>query len=382
MRSRKNLKRVVAKFITRFNPLSSKHYLIIGSGLMGRLLAWRLLKAGNKVDILSSDDVSGSDSAGFIAASMVSPATEAISAEPVVKTVGLRSLALWPEWLKELDEPVFYQDTGTLVVAHSGDAVELERFKRRADHMSLQEDYVSLNQQQLLQSEPELADNFDQALFFEQESCIDNRHLYAQLSKLLKAEANWQQCEEIECINDETLASECQQAFGHDHQYYDSVIDCRGNGAAADLENLRSVRGEVIRVHAPDVSFKHCVRLMHPRYPFYLAPRPDNEYVLGATVIESDDRSEVTVRSGLELMSALYSVHKGFGEARILEMAAHCRPALPNNLPQINKTSWGYQLNGLYRHGYLFGPAIISDLLTILEDQANKALFGEFYNVA
>lgn len=358
------------------------NYLIIGSGLVGRLLAWRLSKLDHDVSILSSDDLEGTDSAGYIAAAMVSPATEAITTEPVVKEIGLRSLAIWPEWLAELDEPVFYQDTGTIVLAHKADEVELERFQRRADHLNYQSDYEALDKAQLANKEASLAERFDNALFFEQESCLDNRHLYQQLTTYLKQHVNWQHCEAITQLTEETLTEQSQKAFGKDLQQFDAVIDCRGNGANQDLAGLRSVRGEVIRVQAPDVDLSHCVRLMHPRYPMYLAPKPNNEYVLGATVLESNDRSPVSVRSGLELMSALYSLHKGFGEARILELAAHCRPALPNNLPQINKTSYGYQLNGLYRHGYLFAPALISDLLTILDNKPEQALFGAFYNVA
>ncbi|HDZ15771.1 MAG TPA: FAD-dependent oxidoreductase, partial [Methylophaga aminisulfidivorans] len=123
------------------------------------------------------------------------------------------------------------------------------------------------------------------------------------------------------------------------------------------------------------------VRLLHPRYPFYLATRPNNEYVLGATVIESDDRSSLTVRSGLELMSALYSLHKGFAEARILEMTAHCRPGLPDNLPTIQRRDWGYVVNGFYRHGYLFGPAVVNDLMVHLTNNNADILFGDLYDI-
>jgi glycine oxidase len=359
------------------------NYLIIGSGLIGRLLAWRLLQAGHSVDILSSDDKLGTGSAGYIAASMISPATEAISTEPMVKEIGLKSLQLWPQWLSELPEKIFYQNHGTLVVAHAGDQAEMARFKRRAEHVLENDDFNVLDRSQLAQHEPQLAEQFDQALFFDQEACLDNRHLYSLLTDVLMSSDNchWQRCEDIETLTQSTIEKACKQYFDHDASRYDSVIDCRGNGAQVDIDQLRSVRGEVIRVHAPEVDFKHAIRLMHPRYPFYLAPRPNNEYFLGATVIESDDMSSVSVRSGLELMSALYSLHKGFAEARILEMAAHCRPALTNNMPTIKRTEWGYQLNGFYRHGYLFSPAIITDFLTILDEQQEQLGFGKLYNV-
>lgn len=357
-----------------------KHYLIIGSGLIGRLTAWRLIEAGHQVAILSKDDKIGTDSAGYMAAAMVAPATEAVSAETIVKTIGLRSYALWPQWLAELAQPVYYQNVGTLVVAHKADQAELDRFHRRARHVLMQSDFQQVDHDGLAQHEPALADHFDQALRFEQEACIDNRQLYQQLEKKLDKQAQWIKTEAIVEINEDTLSALTQQYLHQPLAHFDAVIDCRGNGAKPNLADLRSVRGEVIRVQAPEVDFRHAIRLMHPRYPFYLAPRPNHEYVLGATVIESDDMSPVSVRSALELMSALYSLHKGFAEARVLEMSVHCRPALPDNLPTIKRTSWGYSVNGFHRHGYLFGPAIVSDLLAMLAGQPDQVYFGELYD--
>lgn len=358
-----------------------KRYLIIGSGLIGRLTAWRLIQVGYQVAILSKDDRRGSDSAGYVAASMVAPATEAVSAEPMVKTLGLRSYALWPQWLKELSEPVIYHDTGTLVVAHKGDQAEMARFQRRASYVLEPSDFQLLDRAELTQREPDLGDNFEQALLFDKEASLDNRQLYQQLGELLANECEWHQTDEIGVLDKAEIELLCQKYLNTKADGFDAVIDCRGNGAKANMEQLRSVRGEIIRVHAPEVNFQHAIRLMHPRYPFYLAPRPDNEYVLGATVIESDDRSPVSVRSGLELMSALYSLHKGFAEARILEMTAHCRPSLPDNMPTIKRTDWGYMLNGFYRHGYLFGPAVVDDFLHLLAGQKAQMQFGELYDI-
>lgn len=360
-----------------------KQYLIIGSGLVGRLLAWRLISKGHQVSLLSSDDKTGTGSAGFIAASMISPATEAVQTEQKVKHIGQVSADLWPKWLAELPEEIFYQDNGTLVIAHNGDESEMARFTRRAEHILSSDDYAELNQEELADKEPQLAQQFDKALFFDGESCLDNRHLYRILTTILSMSpfCDWQQCDEIDSISLTVLEQLSQHHFNCSNDVFDEVIDCRGNGAKADLLGLRSVRGEVIRVHAPEVDFKHAIRLMHPRYPMYLAPRPNNEYILGATVIESDDMSPVCVRSALELMSVLYSLHKGFSEARVLEMASHCRPAMKNNLPIIKRTNWGLQINGLYRHGYLFSPAVITDVLALLEDKVESIQFGELFDV-
>lgn len=353
-----------------------KHFLIIGSGLIGRLTGWRLIQAGHAVTILSSDDKVGTDSAGFIAASMIAPFTEAVTSDRSIRDLGIQSQALWDKWLPELDKPVFYPKSGTLVVAHQGDKAELERYQQRAEYILEAKDYQQLDRQQLQYLSSELAENFQSALFFAEESCLDNRHFYQQIAEFLTQHADWRSIARIESISVETLENVCQQTLGHSVEKFTSVIDCRGNGSQTDMQDLRGVRGEVLRVYAPEVNLKQCVRLMHPRYPIYLAPRPDHQYVIGATVIESADRSPVSVRSAMELLSALYSIHKGFAEARIIEMRAHCRPALPDHLPVIRQQPWGYQLNGFYRHGYLLGPVMVEQLVSTL---LNNSHIGERY---
>jgi len=69
--------------------------------------------------------------------------------------------------------------------------------------------------------------------------------------------------------------------------------------------------------------------------------------------------SPVSVRSALELLSAAFSVHPAFGEARILELNAQCRPTLPDHRPAV---IWDgastLAVNGLYRHGFMIAPEV------------------------
>ena len=165
---------------------------------------------------------------------------------------------------------------------------------------------------------------------------------------------------------------------------FDWVIDCRGLGAkdswkqAGDgSKDLRGVRGEVIRLYAPEVKLRRPTRLIHPRYPIYIAPKEDDLYVVGATEIESEDLSPMSVRSAMELLSAVYTVHSGFAEARILEMATQCRPTLKDNLPEISIDQKPNQadlmmINGLYRHGFMISPAILDCALEVLSSGSSS----------
>jgi glycine oxidase len=106
------------------------------------------------------------------------------------------------------------------------------------------------------------------------------------------------------------------------------------------------------------VSLTRPVRLLHPRLPLYIVPRGEGLFMIGATMIESERRGPVSVRSALELLNAAYALHPAFGEAEIVELGADLRPAFPDNLPQVRQSGRVLHANGLFRHGFLLAPAL------------------------
>jgi glycine oxidase len=111
---------------------------------------------------------------------------------------------------------------------------------------------------------------------------------------------------------------------------------------------------------------------MHPRYQLYIAPKGKGFYVVGATEIESDDDSPMTVRSAMELLSAAYSVHPGFAEANIRQHVSQCRPAFSDNQPKIMVSNSLIQVNGLFRHGFLIAPVVLEQTLAVINNQLNN----------
>ena len=161
---------------------------------------------------------------------------------------------------------------------------------------------------------------------------------------------------------------------------FDWLLDCRGFGAQADWNHaagsrLRGVRGEVVRVYAPEVSLNRPVRLLHPRYPLYIAPKPNHQFVIGATQLESESGAPTSVRSGLELFSALYAVHPAFGEAQVLELSSGLRPTLNRHNPEIrfSRQSRMVEVNGLFRHGFMISPAVCETVVQLLQGLADDA---------
>jgi len=337
--------------------------LVLGAGLMGRLLSVSLAQAGHRVRVVDAGAADGSGAAARVAAAMLAPLAESAITEPNVVAMGQYALTRWPDLIARLAAPVYFQQAGTLILWHRQDAPEAQRFSGLLAHTVQQ--LPSLPAPQVLDGpgvdalEPSLAQRFHNGLYLPQEGQLDNRQLLQALIDTLQGLGVAIEWDTPMSLAD---AQDWQQRHGG------WVLDCRGLGAQGEWqvphEDLRGIRGEVARIHAPDVTLTRPTRLLHPRYPIYIAPKQDHIFVIGATEIESQDLSPASVRSTLELLSAAYAVHPGFGEGRILELCTQCRPTLPDNLPAIREAAPRVlQVNGLYRHGFMISPALLDATL-------------------
>lgn len=327
---------------------------VVGGGLLGRCLAWRASRAGAHVALYDGGASGGEDSAAWVAAGMIAPTTEAIDADPQIASMGTHSLSLWPQWLAELPVPVFYRDSGTLLLWHRENAGEAARAQTALTSRRLHPWIEHLEGPPLRELEPALEERFSQALHIPGEAQIDNR-------ELLKAVAIALEVAGVECHWETFVADSTLPDAG-------LVVDCRGMGAKSDWPKLRGVRGEIVRLHAPEIELHHMLRLLHPRYPVYIVPRAEGRLVVGATSIEADDLSPVSVRGVLELLTSAYSVLPDLAEARILEFNSQVRPGLPDNLPALrfDHERKVLHINGLYRHGFLLTPTIVQEVLSLL----------------
>lgn len=343
---------------------------IVGTGLMGRILALELSNTTHELSLFDKHDADAHTSCLYAGAGMIAPSCELEEAREIINQLGLQSLQVWPQILAKLDNPIFYQHTGTVVVAHPGDHEELIHVKEATTKKSpITEGARIIGQQELSELEPELTPHFSQGIYFPLEGQIDNRAFIEVSTKtILSRKIPWKTNCNIQSLDSHTIT--------HDNEThtFDWVIDTRGLGAQQDLNTLRGVRGELIVVRAPEVHLTRPVRMLHPRYRLYVVPRPNNIYLIGATAIESQDLSPISVRSTLELLSAAYALHTGFAEARILETVVNCRPAFSNNLPKIMCSDGLIRINGLYRHGFLIGPALAQITVDYLNNNSINSL--------
>ena len=315
------------------SPRGEIQVSIIGAGICGAWQALAFAHAGYAVTMHERGDAAMTAATSHWAGGMLAPYCEAEASEPVITRLGLRSLDLWREALPQTPF------NGSLVVAHPRDRNDYERFARMTSgHQRL--DAVAL-----AALEPSLDNRFRDGLFFADEGHVEPRRVLPQLHDAI-AQAGGDICFNSE-VQPHDLAKETGSV----------VIDCRGLFARDAQPQLRGVKGEMAIVETDEVSLLRPVRLIHPRWPLYIIPRDDNQFMIGATTIERED-SGVSVRSALELLSAAYAVHPAFAEARIVEIGSGLRPAYPDNLPHIAIDKQRLSVNGLYRHGFLLAPAL------------------------
>ena len=311
---------------------------VIGAGIAGAWQALLFAQAGHAVTLFERDDNAMTQATSHWAGGMLAPWCEREASEPLITRLGVRSLDLWREQLP--DTPF----NGSLVVAHARDRSDYERFAKRTTN------HQRIDASAMTTIEPSLEGRFRDALFFPEEGHVEPRAVLPELHARIVVVGG-------------KIEFESEQ---RPDALEGIVIDCRGLFARDKFPVLRGVKGEMVVVETDEIVLSRPVRLIHPRWPLYVIPRANNQFMIGATTIEREDDG-VSVRSALELLSAAYAIHPAFGEARIVEIGSGLRPAFPDNLPRIAIDNRHIAVNGLYRHGFLLAPALAELTLRYVE---------------
>jgi glycine oxidase len=348
---------------------------VAGAGLLGRLLAFQLARAGREVHVFDpAPHAAARGAAGWTAAGMLSPVAELECADAGVFALGLRSIALWPQLLAPLQVPVEFSREGSLLVAHRGDEGAARRVVELLDaKMDALDSRLRGNDERGGVGKP-------QRLEIEQLRELEPAIRGPAHAWLVPGEGRIHTVQAMQALADGAPGVHWHwgQTIGEVHpgelrgshgtSCFDHVFDVRGTGARPQLP-VRGVRGEIFWLHAPGVDLKRPVRLLHPRHRVYLVPREHDLVVVGASEIESEDRSPVSLRSTVELLAAAHSVVPELAEARIVHSEANLRPALPDNLPLLESQRGLTRVNGLFRHGWLIAPALVEDALRAMTNE-------------
>lgn len=314
---------------------------------MGLSAAYRAGKEGFDVTLFDKH-ILPARNASSIAGGMLAPFSEIEALPDLFIEAGLDAINKWQEILGDSKFSCL-QMNGSLLLAHKEDVHMLDRFEQYLSRHP--ENWEKADKHKINELEPMLGDRFSRAIYISREGNLDPDKTLRFLIGALK-----------------TLGVRVTEQEAYPRQisdHYDYVLDCRGFVEGLDPA-MRGIKGEILLLENKEFELQRPVRMMHPRYPLYIIPRGEGVFAVGASIIENADEGDnsVLLRSAMELMSAAYSLHPSFAEAKILDMSSAVRPAYMDNLPRIKIDETNViGCNGLFRHGYLFSP-IMADITT------------------
>lgn len=328
--------------------MTPRDITVVGAGILGLWQALTCARAGHRVRLIEASHEPFASAASRLAGAMLVPDCEAEAAPEIVRDLGRHGLKAWRATYPGLI------NNGSLVLSHARDRSELTRFARATEgHTPVTGDGIAA-------LEPELAGRFTSGLHFSGEA-----HMVTPDALSFLLEAARRSGAEIQ------FGKTWEEGGAH----AGLVIDCRGLGARHVLPDLRGVRGERFLIHTADVHLNRPVHMLHPRQQLYVVPWGDGRFIVGATMVESEDDGAVTVRSTLELLGLAYALHPAFGEAQVLEASSGLRPAFPDNVPRaILQSQKLISVNGAWRHGFLLAPVLAEAVANYLSDGADHPL--------
>ncbi len=321
---------------------------VMGAGIVGLTAAYTLNQTGHAITLFDqefSNSPTPPANASAMAGGMLAPYAEIEHMSHEWINASLLSLKFWQDFPLDCG----FKKTGSLMIAHPQDRYILERFKSHLpDHLK-----QTINAQE---AENALPPHFQNAILLKDEAHLNpQRTMQALYSHLLENGVKFKN----EYIK-----------IPKDLNNFDHIIDCRGMGA--NDKNIRGVKGEILIVRNPEFTINRPLRLMHPRYPLYIVPREEHVFMIGATQVESASDNHVSIRSAMELMSALHAISPSFADAQIIDIKAGIRPAYADNLPRIKIHDNVISCNGLFRHGYLLSPLMAACVTDYLAGQSHQ----------
>jgi glycine oxidase len=364
--------------------VSKPSVAIIGAGVIGLGIAWRLAARGVSVAVFDKG-VSGAG-ASHAAAGMLAACAEAEPGEEALVTLGRVSQARWPAFAAELKQAsgvdVGLRPEGTLVVAlTSDDQARLSHQLTFQQKLGLPLQWISAAETR--RREPHLAGKLAGAVFSPEDTQVDNRKLAAALR--IAAEAAGARIREHQEVK--TISSDAGRV--------DGIILADGTKVGADVVVLaagawsRSIDGLAPELRPPvrPIKGQMLALRMDPSAPLlthvvwapgaYLVPRLDGRLLVGATVEEKGYDTSLTAGGILTLLEAAWRVVPAVEELPIDEMWVGHRPGSRDDAPILGTGPIDGLIyaTGHHRNGILLTPVTADSIAQlVLEGAADPAI--------
>jgi len=334
--------------------------IIVGGGVIGSSIAYRLAQAGAKVTVIERGRIGCESSRA--GAGMLAPQTEAPGPGPFFDLC-LDSFRLYRDFAAELADisgiDVEYRDEGTLRVFYDEDE------KRASEEWTAWQARAGLPLEPLTQAalnilEPAIRRESAGGVYLPFEHQVENRKLMDALEAALRRSG----VRIIEGEEVEGILADGDRAVG---------VDCKGGRLEAGIIVIASgswssrllapvgidikivpVRGQIVAVRGKGALIRHVV---HSK-DCYLVPRLDGRILIGATVEYEGFLKGSTARGVASLLESGMSLVPGLESFEVVELWSGLRPGTPDHLPVLGPTSLRNLVlaTGHFRNGLLLAP--------------------------
>lgn len=352
----------------------TKHVAIVGAGVSGLGIGWRLAQRGFAVTVF--DKGAAGSGATYAAAGMLAACSEAEPGEEALIALGRESQKRWPDFAAEVEAAaglsVDLRQEGTLLVALTADdQARLTHDLGFQKSLGLPLEWISAGAAR--KREPHLGSRLAGALWSPEDTQVDNRKLGAALRVAAeRAGVTLRENTAVKGITSERGRVTGIELGGGDKIAADHVVLAAGawsrqiEGIPAEARPpVRPIKGQMIALQ------------MDPRAPLmthvvwapgvYMVPRLDGRLLLGATVEEKGFDATLTAGAMLTLLEAAWRAVPAIEELPIAETWVGHRPGSRDDAPILGTGP----LDGLtyatghHRNGILLTP-VTADLVAQL----------------
>jgi len=338
--------------------------VVIGAGVNGLGIAWRLAQAGCAVEV--HDKGAAGQGASWAAAGMLAAGAEAEPGEERLTELGRLSQRLWPEFAAELRaasgvDPE-YRDDGLLIAAMNRDEAERLRFDYEFQR-GLGIELTWLSGAEARRREPHLRSGVAAGVYSPNDHQVNNRKLVQALK----------------------LAAERAGVRIHEHAPVERLLTANGRvtgvqvaGAEVPAEVVVHAAGpwsrelpglpEAARPPVRPIKGQVLALRMDPAAPIlrhvlwapkvYLVPRNDGTLIIGATVEEKGFDDSMTAGGVYAVLEAAWRALPAIEELPIAEMWVGFRPGSRDDAPILGPTEVEglWLATGHHRNGILLAP--------------------------
>ncbi len=344
---------------------SGPRIAIVGAGVVGLGVGWRLAQAGCAVDLFDSGQAGRG--ATWAAAGMLAAGAEVEPGEEKLFALNRLSQRMWPAFAEEIEVAtgisVGYRPEGTLVVATNRDELRQLEFtvevQRRFGVNSHRVSAVEVRGM-----EPHLRSTVAGGIFCPEDHQVDNRPLALALAQLCTAAGGR--------IHEHTpvrrIVIEGGRAVGvevADRVHHADVVLLAAGPWSREIGGLppealppvRPIKGQMLALQMDPAAplVRHV--LWAPK--IYLVPRNDGRLIVGATVEERGYETAMTAGGLLALLEAAWRALPGIEELPVVETWVGFRPGCRDDAPVLGPSGIDGLIyaTGHHRNGILLAPA-------------------------